>query len=237
MKLPLKFRIRHPASAEGISHRGTEAQRYRAGGEKSFPFDGRCRLRCLWASVREKCVVGILLVVALTSTSSAQFQQKNIAEQIGLDQRLGEQVPLELAFRDEAGRSVRLKDYFDDKPVILVLVQYRCPMLCGEVAKGEVGLDEYEVRLWLAWYRHVTLAMFAQAFLTVVRAQTQLEARETGTTLTPTDLLPSAAMAAAAQVLFPLTVPTVHRLLWPLALKLEPSSWPVLAWSDWRRRP
>jgi len=41
-----------------------------------------------------------------------------------------------------------------------------------EIAKGEVGLDHYEVRRWDGWYRHLTLALFAQAFLTVVRAQT-----------------------------------------------------------------
>ncbi len=38
-----------------------------------------------------------------------------------------------------------------------------------ELAKGEVGLDEYEVRTWVGWYRHMTLAMFALAYLTVVR--------------------------------------------------------------------
>ena len=39
-----------------------------------------------------------------------------------------------------------------------------------ESAKGEVGLDHYEVRSWDGWYRHITLAMFAHAYLTVVRA-------------------------------------------------------------------
>ena len=39
-----------------------------------------------------------------------------------------------------------------------------------ELAKQQVGLDEYEVRHWQGWYRHVTLAMFALAFLTVVKA-------------------------------------------------------------------
>jgi SRSO17 transposase len=42
-----------------------------------------------------------------------------------------------------------------------------------ELAKGEVGLDEYEVRTWTGWYRHITLAMFALAYLTVVRLQAQ----------------------------------------------------------------
>ena len=40
---------------------------------------------------------------------------------------------------------------------------------CFEAAKGEVGLDEYEVRSWVGWHRHVTLAMLAHAFLAVLR--------------------------------------------------------------------
>jgi SRSO17 transposase len=42
-----------------------------------------------------------------------------------------------------------------------------------ELAKGQVGLDEYEVRHWKGWYRHITLAMFALAFLTVVKVTGQ----------------------------------------------------------------
>ena len=40
---------------------------------------------------------------------------------------------------------------------------------CFEEAKGETGLDEYEVRSWTGWYRHITLSMLAHAYLTVVR--------------------------------------------------------------------
>jgi SRSO17 transposase len=40
---------------------------------------------------------------------------------------------------------------------------------CFEAAKGEVGLDEYEVRSWSGWHRHITLAMLAHAYLAVVR--------------------------------------------------------------------
>jgi SRSO17 transposase len=42
---------------------------------------------------------------------------------------------------------------------------------CFEAAKQETGLDEYEVRSWHGWYRHITLSMLAMAFLTVVRAK------------------------------------------------------------------
>lgn len=41
---------------------------------------------------------------------------------------------------------------------------------CFEEAKGEVGLDQYEVRSWHGWFRHITLSMFALAFLTALRA-------------------------------------------------------------------
>jgi SRSO17 transposase len=50
---------------------------------------------------------------------------------------------------------------------------------CFETAKGEVGLDEYEVRKWDSWYRHITLVMLAHAYLTVIRAAAQA-AREGG---------------------------------------------------------
>jgi protein SCO1/2 len=57
---------------------------------------------------------------------------------VGFDQRLNEQVPLDLAFKDESGQPVRLGDYFQGKPVILVLAYYRCPMLCTQVLNGLV---------------------------------------------------------------------------------------------------
>lgn len=44
-----------------------------------------------------------------------------------------------------------------------------------QCAKGEVGLDHYEVRSWTGWYRHMTLAMWAQAFLTVIRKESDAE--------------------------------------------------------------
>ena len=45
---------------------------------------------------------------------------------------------------------------------------------CFEAAKGEVGLDQYEVRLFDGWYRHITLAMFAHAYLVAMRAAAPL---------------------------------------------------------------
>ncbi len=62
--------------------------------------------------------------------------QPDILREIGIDQRLNEQVPLDLVFRDETGKLVRLGDYFGEKPVILSLVYYECPMLCTLVLNG-----------------------------------------------------------------------------------------------------
>ena len=50
---------------------------------------------------------------------------------------------------------------------------------CFEATKQETGLDDYEVRSWHGWYRHVTLSMLAMAFLTVVRAQANEPAKKT----------------------------------------------------------
>ena len=44
---------------------------------------------------------------------------------------------------------------------------------CFERAKGDCGLDEYEVRSWVGWYRHVTLSMFALAMLSVIRSRAE----------------------------------------------------------------
>jgi len=55
---------------------------------------------------------------------------------VGIEQHLDEPIPRSLEFRDETGRAVKLGDYFGDKPVILSLVYYRCPMLCSEVLSG-----------------------------------------------------------------------------------------------------
>ena len=55
---------------------------------------------------------------------------------VGLDQRLGDSIPLDLAFRDEHADNVTLRQLFNGKPVILTLVYYQCPMLCTEVLNG-----------------------------------------------------------------------------------------------------
>ena len=55
---------------------------------------------------------------------------------VGIEQNLNEQVPANLIFRDETGKTVQLSDYFGKRPMILNLVYYQCPMLCSEVLSG-----------------------------------------------------------------------------------------------------
>ena len=55
---------------------------------------------------------------------------------VGIDQKLNEQLPLDLVFKNENGESVKLGDYFGKKPVVLSLVYYQCPMLCNQVLNG-----------------------------------------------------------------------------------------------------
>ena len=59
---------------------------------------------------------------------------------VGIEQKLGDQLPLDAQFKDENGNTVRLGDYFNKgKPVILALVYFECPMLCNEVLNGLTG--------------------------------------------------------------------------------------------------
>jgi protein SCO1/2 len=60
----------------------------------------------------------------------------SLVQKVDFEQRLDQQIPLTLTFRDEAGRNVRLADYFGSRPVILFLGYYRCPLICGQGLNG-----------------------------------------------------------------------------------------------------
>jgi protein SCO1/2 len=89
---------------------------------------------------------GLILVAALLLPACAwgQAMSKGIMtppanvrppglNNVGIQQNLNQQIPADLVFRDETGKAVRLQDYFGKRPMILNLVYYQCPMLCGEV--------------------------------------------------------------------------------------------------------
>ena len=74
-----------------------------------------------------------------SGTGPAAGNMPAVLENVGFQPRLNAHLPLELAFRDEAGRDVQLRDYFTEKPVLLALVYYGCPMLCNQTEQGVVG--------------------------------------------------------------------------------------------------
>lgn len=82
------------------------------------------------------------LLVAIASSLTGYAQQTALPpalRDVGIDQRLNEQAPLDLVFTNEAGEPVRLGDFFSNRPVILTLVYYECPMLCTQVLNGLTG--------------------------------------------------------------------------------------------------
>lgn len=88
-------------------------------------------------------LAGLVVVIAATGLAQTinapdvRHTRPPGLEHVGIEQRLGEQVPLDLQFQDETGKTVKLGDYFrSGRPVILNLVYYECPMLCGEVLQG-----------------------------------------------------------------------------------------------------
>jgi len=83
-------------------------------------------------------------VIAAAFSSAAVAQQLGLPaattpallQGVGIDQNLNGQVPLDLTFKDDNGQTVRLGQYFRDKPVVLALVYYECPGLCDRILNG-----------------------------------------------------------------------------------------------------
>jgi protein SCO1 len=110
------------------------------------------------ATVRERSRRAFFIIAAAAvlcaTTSAQQFGLPAMVRGVGIDQNLNGQIPLELTFKNETGQPVRLGQYFRQKPVVLALVYYECPMLCDMVLNGlthsmegislDVGKD-YEV--------------------------------------------------------------------------------------------
>jgi hypothetical protein len=93
----------------------------------------------------------------------------------------------------------------------------------------DMGLDHYQVRSWIGWYRHITLVMLAHAFLTGVCVQTCPSAP------LPTQAAQTPAPCGQTIPLLPLTVPEGRHLLGHLIWPAPCNVTLVLAWSWWRR--
>ena len=127
----------------------------RAGNRPAFRARPRAALFAMCSQVSTFAAFGVLAALAqLASPAVAEtrvftgpglaertpqpgaLNAQLISDQVGFDQRLGEPLPLDLPFRDETGKDVRLGDYFGAKPVLLAFVYYRCPVLCPQIIIG-----------------------------------------------------------------------------------------------------
>jgi protein SCO1/2 len=83
-------------------------------------------------------LLSMALLLAASCVSNAQYGETNARDEgfvskkgVGIDQKLNSSIPLDLVFTDEANHAVPLRTYFGDKPVVLAMVYYDCPGLCG----------------------------------------------------------------------------------------------------------
>ena len=91
-----------------------------------------------------KCRIYFHLLLVLTGIGAPaalcaqQITTPAILNQVGITQNLKARIPPDLVFRDETGKSVRMGDFFGQKPIVLSLVYFDCPALCTEVLNGEL---------------------------------------------------------------------------------------------------
>src|SRR4029077_8852054 len=117
-------------------------------------FAGCCR--CAFGGKEEKvrmnckrAIAIVVLALAAAASTGAQTTPANLGkssaglpsqlQNVGFEPPLNGQIPLDLGFRDESGRDVTLREYSGQRPVLLALVYYGCPMLCNQVEMGVVG--------------------------------------------------------------------------------------------------
>jgi protein SCO1/2 len=96
-----------------------------------------------------RAIAASITLLALAVAAGAQTIPDNVGKSssglpaqlvnVGFEPQLNVQLPLDTNFRDESGRDVQLREYFQGKPVLLALVYYGCPMLCNQVEMGVVG--------------------------------------------------------------------------------------------------
>jgi len=86
----------------------------------------------------QSAACGFLLLCSISGFSQGLNSSSQVTplEGIDIEQRLNEQLSVDLVFRDETGSEVKLGDFLGDKPVVLTPVYYSCPMLCTMILNG-----------------------------------------------------------------------------------------------------
>jgi protein SCO1 len=100
----------------------------------------------LYRSLHNSILTVCILLVVMGAPTFAQVNsgimsapantRPPLLQNVGIEQHLNTQIPPDLSFRDETGKTVKLGDYFGRKPLIMNLVYYNCTMLCGEALAG-----------------------------------------------------------------------------------------------------
>lgn len=110
-------------------------------------------MKCARMVAMTAALAGLIFTTGVSNALSQGSQKAelvdSLSKEISIEQNLNTQVDLSLQFRDENGKEVRLGEYFgQEKPVLLMLVYYGCPMLCGQVMQGAVrGLKEIPLEI------------------------------------------------------------------------------------------
>jgi protein SCO1/2 len=86
--------------------------------------------------MKRAALAAVFVSAAAVALAQPAQEKPTLLRDVGYDQRLGEQVPLDLVFRDETGRALPLRSLFRGRSVVLSLVYYECPMLCTLTLNG-----------------------------------------------------------------------------------------------------
>lgn len=81
---------------------------------------------------------GCAVVVFALAAAGQPYGRPAALRKVEIEQKLNGEIPLDIALRDESGKTVRLGEYFRGRPVVLSLVYYQCPMLCNLVLNGQL---------------------------------------------------------------------------------------------------
>ncbi len=103
--------------------------------------NAKSRRLWLWQAALGLLVVLICAAAVFATAGNQQPQQASMAQlldKVGFDSKLNAPIPLGVQLRDEMGRDVQVAELFTDKPIVLVFVYYRCPMLCNLTMEGLV---------------------------------------------------------------------------------------------------
>jgi len=93
------------------------------------------------------------------SSPAGQAPGTELLRDVGIEQQLGAQLPLETELRDESGEVVRLQKYFGKQPVVVIFAYYRCPQLCTQVLNGFLRASQAIPQMIGRDYQVVTISI------------------------------------------------------------------------------